>query len=541
VTRSNEDDSRASIYCRVSTLEQGQADKPSLEQQEEKAAALAALHDWSIVDVYSDTVSGRKWERPGLHQMLADAEAGSFGRVIVLAIDRLGRNLRDLLEISERLRNAGVGLVSVKETLDTGSASGTLFFQLLGAFAEFETKRIAERTLAGRVGRVAQGKFHGPFAPFGYSYDKETGLLSIDAEQATVVRWLFERSARGDSLNTLAKELEARGVPPPQAARTNEGGKWGWHIQTVSRMLRASRYAGEGAFGDTPMAYPPIVSHELFDEVQTGLATRRYRSPGRTKRPYPLQGLLVCGHCGSLYTPRTNAPNRSVEASGQYGCQERMAYGRDKAGHEDVRWLWPARELEQRLWRYSLRLLFEPDHLLSEAKWLNKQARDMLSEGSKERAALEKRLRKAEESEKRAVDLACAGDITAEELRERRRKARAERKEVERALAALPKSGDPQVLETAQMLLRWAQENVQTVREIDALREALPDLGERLSAGVVARIEALPTEARAILDAMVWTLFRESTQRVTVRDDGTLLVEGRPLSLPTAQRDSPCL
>lgn len=541
MTGSKEGDLRAAVYCRVSTLEQGQADKPSLEQQEEKARALADLHDWEVVGVYSDTVSGRRWERPGLHRLLADVEAGAFGRVVVLAIDRLGRNLRDLLEISERLRSAGVGLVSVKETLDTGSASGTLFFQLLGAFAEFETKRIAERTLAGRMGRVAQGKFHGPFAAYGYTYSKATGLLSVNEGQAPIVRWLFERAARGDSLSTLARQLEARGVPPPRTARTGEGGRWGWHDQTVSRLLRARRYTGTGAFGDTPMAYPPLVSPALYDEVQAGLAARRYRSPGRTKRPYPLQGLLVCGHCGSTYTPRTNRADRSDEAAGQYGCQERTAYGKDKAGHQGVRWLWPAHELEQRLWRYALRLLFEPEHLLSEARWLNEQARETLDEGREQRAALEARLSNLAQQEKRAVDLACAGDITAQELRDRRRKARAERAGVQRELAAIPEHASPDAVATARMLLGWSQENVRLVKEIDALREAFPDLDARLATDVVARVEALPAAVRPLLDALVWKLFRESTRRVTVQDDGGLLVEGRPpLPLPGAPRDSAC-
>jgi site-specific DNA recombinase len=146
----NEDDRRAVAYIRVSTQEQAQPDKPSLGQQEERIRSQCAASEWELVGMYRDVISGKEWERPSLQQLLTDAATGAFGRVVVLAIDRLGRNLRDLLEISERLRSLGVDLVSVKESFDTRTAVGRLYFQFLGMFAEFERERTKERTASYR-------------------------------------------------------------------------------------------------------------------------------------------------------------------------------------------------------------------------------------------------------------------------------------------------------------------------------------------------------------------------------------------------------
>jgi len=531
---------RVACYCRVSSDEQ--AERHTVEEQFLGLQRLVAFKQWEVAGVFYDPgVSGTLAfrERPEGARLLEAIERKEVDVVAVYNVKRLARRMKVAVDAVELFTEADVAFVSVQENFDTTTPYGRAALGIAMVFAQLDRDTIVEQTTSGKHRRIRAGKFSGPFAPYGYTYNKETGLLTEEPEQAAVVRWIFERAAQGDSLKSLVKQLEAKEVPPPQKARTGEGGKWGWQIQTVSRMLRAERYTGKGAFGDTPMTYgdTPMIPRALFDEVQAGLAERRYRSPGHTKRPYPLQGLLVCGHCGSTYTPRTNAPNRSVEASGQYGCQERMAYGKKKAGHEHVRWLYPAHELEQRLWRYALRLLFEPDHLLSEAKWLNEQARQVLSESSKERVDLQKRLARAEADEKRVVDLACSGDISAQELRERRKKIRAERKDAEQALAAIPEHADSDAVATARMLVDWSRENMQMVREIDALREALP---ERLGEDIVARVEALPIEARTILDALVWKLFRQSTQRVTVQDDGGLLVEGRPLPLSDSLRDSPC-
>jgi DNA invertase Pin-like site-specific DNA recombinase len=81
--------------------------------------------------------------------MLKAASRGSFDVVMAWSLDRLGRDLRDLLNLSKELDAARVGLCLLKDSIDTTTASGRLYFHVMGALAEFERARLAERVRAG--------------------------------------------------------------------------------------------------------------------------------------------------------------------------------------------------------------------------------------------------------------------------------------------------------------------------------------------------------------------------------------------------------
>ncbi len=118
---------------------------------------------------YRDKASGAKNDRPALNALLADMRKRKFDVVVVWALDRLARSLKQLLSIAEECRSLGVDLVSLKQNVDTTLPAGRLTFQVLGAVAEFEREMLRERVRAGmaqakragkRVGRPALRKFH---------------------------------------------------------------------------------------------------------------------------------------------------------------------------------------------------------------------------------------------------------------------------------------------------------------------------------------------------------------------------------------------
>jgi DNA invertase Pin-like site-specific DNA recombinase len=92
-------------------------------------------------------ISGRTFERPGLTALLDYARAGDA--LVVVRLDRLGRSLRELLDIVERLKERGISLVSLEEKIDTSSAAGELVLHVFGSIAQFERRLIAERTRDG--------------------------------------------------------------------------------------------------------------------------------------------------------------------------------------------------------------------------------------------------------------------------------------------------------------------------------------------------------------------------------------------------------
>ena len=208
------DEQRAAGYTRVSTVEQSMSDKPSLEQQRARIEATCGAQDFDLVQVYQDVNIGAKSDRPGLKQMLEDAKAGHFGRLVFLKTDRLGRNLKDLLDISDALRDAGIDLVSVVEGFDTRTAVGRMFFQFLGMFAEFERETIKQRPAGGCVGKMQHGAYMPSIAPYGYQIDRKSKTLAAHPEHAPVVRDIYKWAARENlGAPAIAKRLNERSVP----------------------------------------------------------------------------------------------------------------------------------------------------------------------------------------------------------------------------------------------------------------------------------------------------------------------------------------
>ena len=109
--------------------------------------------------VYKDIMSGSTKERPQLKLMLQDLEEGDV--VVVKDLDRLSRNMLDLLNIVEEIKRKGATLKILSLNIDTSTEIGGLFLTLLGAFADFERKIILRRTKEGIAVAKTKGKYKG--------------------------------------------------------------------------------------------------------------------------------------------------------------------------------------------------------------------------------------------------------------------------------------------------------------------------------------------------------------------------------------------
>ena len=132
-------------YARVSTGDQ------------DLAGQVMRLKAAGAARTFEDVISGRTFERPGLKALLDYARAGDA--LVVVRLDRLGRSLRELLDVVELLKQRGVALVSLEEKIDTSSAAGELVFHVFGStIAQFERRLIAERTRDGIAAARAEGR-----------------------------------------------------------------------------------------------------------------------------------------------------------------------------------------------------------------------------------------------------------------------------------------------------------------------------------------------------------------------------------------------
>ena len=143
---------RSAIYARVSTLDQ----EP--ENQLVELRRYTAARGWSATEYVDRGISGAKDRRPALDRLLIDARRRRFDVVVVWRLDRLGRNLRHLITLLEEFQALGVAFVSLNEGIDATTPAGKLQMHILGAIAEFERARIAERVKAGLQRARAQGK-----------------------------------------------------------------------------------------------------------------------------------------------------------------------------------------------------------------------------------------------------------------------------------------------------------------------------------------------------------------------------------------------
>ena len=136
-------------YARVSTGLQ------NLDLQED------SLEKFGCEKVFTDHMSGARSNRPGLETAIEFVRSGDT--LVVWRLDRLGRNMEDLITIVNRLNNRGVSFHSLQEniTMDKSSSTGQLMFHLFAAFAEFERNLILERSAAGRAAARARGRFGG--------------------------------------------------------------------------------------------------------------------------------------------------------------------------------------------------------------------------------------------------------------------------------------------------------------------------------------------------------------------------------------------
>ena len=136
-------------YARVSTGLQ------NLDLQEDR------LNQYGCEKIFSDHISGSKSKRPGLDKAIEFARSGDT--IVVWRLDRLGRNMEDLITLVNELNNRGVSFHSLEEniTMDKSSSTGQLLFHLFAAFAEFERNLILERSSAGRIAARARGRYGG--------------------------------------------------------------------------------------------------------------------------------------------------------------------------------------------------------------------------------------------------------------------------------------------------------------------------------------------------------------------------------------------
>lgn len=310
---------RVAAYARVST--EKDAMLHSLYQQVSYYSELIQSHiGWEYAGVYADEAkTGTKDSRDGFQRLLSDCRAGKVQMVITKSISRFARNTVTLLEAVRELKSLGIDVYFEEQNIHTLSADGELMLTILASYAQEESRSVSEN----QKWRVRKGFENGELVNlrflFGYNISK--GSITVNPEQAEIVREVFRRAIAGDSLSSIAGNLNERNVDCVL------GGNW--TPMSIRQMLSNEKYTGNALLmkryrnnhiekkfvknnGELPMYYAEdthdaIISMETFEQAQAVLK----RLEDQTKdRPKPKQSaftsMIRCEKCGQNYRRRVS-------------------------------------------------------------------------------------------------------------------------------------------------------------------------------------------------------------------------------------------
>ncbi len=193
-------------YVRVSTEEQKE-EGYSLAAQRRQIQGFCQGKRWELLHIYADEgKSGKDVKgRPALQELLAAAKRHEFDAVVIVKLDRLGRNTRELLGLVEDyFTKNSVRLVSIAEGIDPTTATGEFTLTILAGLSQMERKQIGQRTKVGMAEAKRQGKHMGRVG-YGWRMGENGELFPIPEEQRQIAK--AKRLAAKHGYTEAAKEL----------------------------------------------------------------------------------------------------------------------------------------------------------------------------------------------------------------------------------------------------------------------------------------------------------------------------------------------
>ena len=300
----------AVIYARYSSDNQREE---SIEGQIRECTAYAEKNGITIVKHYIDrAISAKTDNRPEFQQMIKDSDKKLFDIVLVWKLDRFARNRYDSARYKTQLKKNGVKLMSATEIISDGP-EGIILESVLEGYAEYYSADLSEKVIRGMTENALKGKFSGGAIPFGYTINADR-RFEIDPLTALFVAEAFQRYNDGQTMREIRDWLNEKGI------KNKRGGPMTFNV--IQHMLSNRRYIGELKYRDVliPDAIPPIVSVELFNDVQEKMLKNK-KAPARRKAEddYLLTTKLFCGYCGALMFGESGT-SRTGEVHRYYKC-----------------------------------------------------------------------------------------------------------------------------------------------------------------------------------------------------------------------------
>lgn len=323
----NIDRIRVAAYCRVSTDDDEQLG--SFESQknyyEDK---IRANKEWVNAGIYADeAITGTKVDaRVGFQEMIQKCMDGEIDMILTKSISRFAHNTLNTLQYVRMLRDRNIAIFFEKENINTMDMNGELLLTIMSYLAQQEAPSISKNVKMGLKMKMKRGEMIGFNGCLGYDYHPEDKTLSINEDEAEIVRFIYDMYVQGYGTTTIANRLTELG-------KKNKKGEVKWRTHGVIGIIKNEKYKGDLLLGKTFTTDPiskrrlanmgeeeqyyirdhhePIVSREIWDEAEKirlkRVNSRVIETTGnreRYTRQYAFSSMCECAYCGHKLTRR---------------------------------------------------------------------------------------------------------------------------------------------------------------------------------------------------------------------------------------------
>ena len=349
---------KVAAYCRVSTKQDEQLNSYEVQKQY-YTEKINSEPKWCLAGIYADKgITGTSTKnRNEFNKMIRDCKKGKIDRIITKSISRFARNTLDCLKYVRMLKEINVDIFFEEQGLHSTDPGAEFYITIYGSIAQSESENISANVRWGKEQAAKEGKVIFSYQSFlGYRQGSD-GQPEIVQEEAEIIKIIYNRFLKGDSLKTIADSLTSQNIPTPMK-------KENWSSSTIKSILSNEKYMGDALInktytvdflskkvktnnGERPKYYvennhPAIIDKNTFNKVQEELARRSGKrkvkfvgtktEQGKYSSKYALTELLICGECGTPYR-RCTWTTREKAKKIVWRCISRLDYGKKYCKH----------------------------------------------------------------------------------------------------------------------------------------------------------------------------------------------------------------
>lgn len=232
-------------YCRVSTKQDEQLNSYEVQKQY-YTEKINSEPKWCLAGIYADKgITGTSTKnRDEFNKMIRDCKKGKIDRIITKSISRFARNTLDCLKYVRMLKELNVDIYFEEQGIHSTEPGAEFYITIYGSIAQSESENTSANVRWGKEQAAKEGKVSFVYSNF-LGYKKgDDGQPEIVQEEAEIVRIIYDKFLKGESLKVIADSLTSQNIPTPRK-------KVVWTSSTVRSILSNEKYMGDALINKT--------------------------------------------------------------------------------------------------------------------------------------------------------------------------------------------------------------------------------------------------------------------------------------------------